>query len=88
MPAQLEECFHDVLATTQAIDDPFEQAMFCLVQIPYLQAFDDVNKRVSRLAANIPFIKNNLSPLSFNDVPPRLLHGRGFCWYTSRTKSS
>lgn len=55
--------------TAQAIDDPFEQAMFCLVQIPYLQAFDDVNKRVSRLAANIPFIKNNLSPLSFNDVP-------------------
>ena len=34
VPAQLEECFNDVLATTQAIDDPFEQAMFCLVQIP------------------------------------------------------
>jgi len=28
-----------------------------------------VNKRVSRLAANIPFIKGNLSPLSFVDVP-------------------
>ncbi len=69
VPAQLEECFNDVLATTHAIDDPFEQAMFCLVQIPYLQAFDDVNKRVSRLAANISFIRNNLSPLSFNDVP-------------------
>lgn len=69
VPAQVEECFDRVLATAQAIDDPFEQALFCLVQIPYLQAFDDVNKRVSRLAANIPFIKNNLSPLSFNDVP-------------------
>ena len=31
---------------------------------PYLQPFDDVNKRVSRLAANIPLIKSNLSPLS------------------------
>jgi len=40
-----------------------------MVQIPYLQPFDDVNKRVSRLAANIPFIKGNLSPLSFADVP-------------------
>jgi hypothetical protein len=40
-----------------------------MVQIPYLQAFDDVNKRVSRLAANIPLIKSNLSPLSFADVP-------------------
>ncbi|MYA17740.1 MAG: hypothetical protein F4Z28_13750 [Gammaproteobacteria bacterium] len=69
VPAQVEECFDHVLATAQAIDDPFEQALFCLVQLPYLQAFDDVNKRVSRLAANIPFIKNNLSPLSFNDVP-------------------
>ena len=69
VPAQVEECFEHVLATAQAIDDPFEQALFCLVQLPYLQAFDDVNKRVSRLAANIPFIKNNLSPLSFKDVP-------------------
>ena len=69
VPAQVEECFNRVLATAHVIEDPFEQALFCLVQLPYLQAFDDVNKRVSRLAANIPFIKNNLSPLSFNDVP-------------------
>ena len=69
VPAQVEECFDRVLATAQAIDDPFEQALFCLVHLPYLQAFDDVNKRVSRLAANIPFVKNNLSPLSFSDVP-------------------
>ena len=40
-----------------------------MVQLPYLQPFDDVNKRVSRLAANIPLIKSNLSPLSFEDVP-------------------
>jgi Fic family protein len=40
-----------------------------MVQLPYLQPFDDVNKRVSRLAANIPFIRRNLSPLSFTDVP-------------------
>ena len=69
VPAQVEECFNRVLATAQAIHHPLEQALFCLVQLPYVQAFDDVNKRVSRLAANIPFIKRNLSPLSFNDVP-------------------
>jgi Fic family protein len=34
-----------------------------------LQPFEDVNKRVSRLAANIPLIKKNLIPLSFIDVP-------------------
>ena len=43
-----------------------------MVQLPYLQPFDDVNKRVSRLSANIPFIKRNLSPLSFIDVPRAL----------------
>jgi len=31
----------------------------------------DVNKRVARLAANIPLIRHNLCPLSFVDVPQR-----------------
>jgi hypothetical protein len=72
VPQQIEEYFDQILATTAAIDDPFEQSLFCMVQLPYLQPFDDVNKRVSRLAANIPFIKRNLSPLSFTDVPRAL----------------
>lgn len=72
VPQLIEECFNQLLATAAAIDDPFEQAFFLMVQLPYLQPFDDVNKRVSRLAANIPFIKHNLSPLSFTDVPRSL----------------
>jgi hypothetical protein len=69
VPQLIEECFDQILATAAAINDPFEQAFFVMVQLPYLQSFDDVNKRVSRLAANIPLIKRNLSPLSFTDVP-------------------
>jgi Fic family protein len=69
VPQLIEESFDQILATATAIKDPFEQAFFVMVQLPYLQPFDDVNKRVSRLAANIPFIKGNLSPLSFADVP-------------------
>jgi DNA-binding transcriptional ArsR family regulator len=72
MPQLIEECFNQVLDTAAAITDPFEQALFAMVQLPYLQPFDDVNKRVSRLSANIPFIKRNLSPLSFIDVPRAL----------------
>lgn len=68
VPQLIEESFDQILATATAITDPFEQAFFVMVQLPYLQPFDDVNKRVSRLAANIPFIKGNLSPLSFADV--------------------
>ena len=68
VPTVIEECFGEILAKTEAISDPFEQSFFVSVQLPYLQPFLDVNKRVSRLAANIPFIKKNLSPLSFIEV--------------------
>jgi len=71
VPQIIEECFDQLLATAKAIKNPFEQAFFILVHIPYLQPFDDVNKRVSRLAANIPLIKKNLIPLSFIDVPTK-----------------
>jgi fido (protein-threonine AMPylation protein) len=69
IPQQLEERFDQVLTNAAAIADPFEQAFFAMVHLPYLQPFEDVNKRVSRLAANIPFVQHNLSPLSFVDVP-------------------
>ena len=71
VPQLIEECFDQILATAAAIKEPFEQAFFVMVQLSYLQPFDDVNKRVSRLAANIPLIRGNFSPLSFADVPQR-----------------
>jgi len=71
IPQQIEEFFRVVLQKAAAIVDPFEQAFFLMVHIPYLQAFEDVNKRVSRLGANIPLLKHNLCPLSFIDVPER-----------------
>jgi len=69
MPQVLEDCFRLLLQKASAIPDPFEQAFFVMVQLPYLQPFEDVNKRVSRLGANISLIRNNLCPLSFIDVP-------------------
>jgi hypothetical protein len=71
LPQLIEEAFQQVLDSATAIRDPFEQAFFVMVHLPYLQPFEDVNKRVSRLAANIPLICGNLSPLSFVDVPER-----------------
>ncbi len=69
VPQVVEEQFRQVLDKATEIDDPFEQAFFVMVHIPYLQPFEDVNKRVSRLAANIPMVRQNLCPLSFVDVP-------------------
>lgn len=69
VPQLVEEMFELMLAKAAQINDPFEQAFFIMVQLPYLQPFDDVNKRVSRLAANISLNRQNFSPLSFVDVP-------------------
>ena len=72
MPQLIDEIFGQILDTAVAISDPFEQAFFVTLHLPYLQPFEDVNKRVSRLAANIPLIHHNLCPLSFMDVPEDL----------------
>lgn len=70
-PLMLEECFDLILKKTSLIPDPLEQSFFLMVHLPYLQAFEDGNKRVSRLSANLPLIQRNLSPLSFVDVTAR-----------------
>ena len=72
MPQRVEELFSLVLGIGARIDDPFEQAFFLMVHLPYLQPFENVNQHVSRFAANIPLIKRNLCPLSFLDVPTRV----------------
>jgi Fic family protein len=68
IPQLISEMFELLLTKAAAIRDPFEQSLFLMVQLPYLQPFVDVNKRTSRLAANISLIKSNLVPLSFIDV--------------------
>ena len=61
----IDEEFGILIDKAAAISDPFEQSFFLLVHIPYLQAFDDVNKRTSRIASNIPLLKAGLAPMSF-----------------------
>lgn len=69
IPQQIEEHFDTILQKTSQIHDPLEQSFFLMVHLPYLQPFEDVNKRTSRLAANLPLVQQNMSPLSFVDVP-------------------
>jgi Fic family protein len=65
VPQQIEEQFKLIVEKARAIKSPFEQSMFLLISISYLQPFIDVNKRTARLAANIPLFKAGLSPLSY-----------------------
>lgn len=70
-PPVIEECFDLILKKAALIRDPLECAFFLMVHLPYLQPFEDCNKRTSRLAANLPLIQKNMSPLSFVEVPLR-----------------
>lgn len=69
VPQLIDDYFQLIIQKATVIKNPFEQSFFLMVHLPYLQPFLDVNKRVSRLAGNIPLIRENLSPLSFVDVP-------------------
>lgn len=68
-PQQIEDMLDAVLSKANQIADPFEQSFFIMVHLPYLQPFADINKRTSRLAANLPLFRANLCPLTFLDVP-------------------
>ena len=67
-PKRLQLQLEKVAEKAAVISDPFEQSLFLIVHISYLQAFADVNKRTARLAANIPLITGNLVPAAFSDV--------------------
>lgn len=69
VPSQLSEMLDLILNKTSEIQDPFEQSFFMMVHLPYLQPFIDINKRTSRLMANVSLIQANLCPLTFLDVP-------------------
>jgi len=67
--SQIEDTLDVLLDKASQIDDAFEQSFFMMVHLPYLQPFADINKRCSRLAANLPLFRANLCPLTFLDVP-------------------
>jgi hypothetical protein len=69
VPQQIDHQLNLLLTQASQIADPFEQSFFMMVHLPYLQPFADINKRTSRLAANLPLFKANLCPLTFVDVP-------------------
>lgn len=68
VPSVLEEMLGIILAKARLVKNPVEAAFFLWVNLAYLQPFEDGNKRTSRLAANIPLMLYNCSPLSFLDV--------------------
>ena len=67
---RLTRLLRTLLEKARAIVDPFEQSLFLLAHLSYLQAFADVNKRTARLASIIPLIRADFVPQSFVEVDP------------------
>ncbi|MDD3302080.1 MAG: Fic family protein [Candidatus Gracilibacteria bacterium] len=50
------------------IENPFEQSLFILIFIPYLNVFTELNNRTARICATIPLIKKGYLPLTFLQI--------------------
>lgn len=70
-PDIISKEFSSIMKKASEIVDPFEQSLFLLVHIPYLQPFEDCNKRTSRLVCNVPLLANGILPVSWSEVAPR-----------------
>ena len=56
-----------ILETAAKIANPIQASFYLLTRLPYLQPFQDGNKRVSRALCNVPLMLANLPPISFVD---------------------
>ncbi|MCY3883527.1 MAG: Fic family protein [Gammaproteobacteria bacterium] len=65
----LRELLSEILEKCREIKDPFEQSLFALVHLSYLQPFVDGNKRTARILANLPLIRSGMCPISFLGTP-------------------
>lgn len=62
----LQEMLNKILATSKQLS-PVRAAFYLLTRIPYLQPFQDGNKRTSRAMCNVPLLQAALPPISFVD---------------------
>jgi Fic family protein/predicted transcriptional regulator len=71
IPDQIDAQFERITRKAAAIENPYEQAMFLSVHLPYLQPFEDCNKRTARVVCNIPLLVGGVTPISWMDVTTR-----------------
>lgn len=60
-----------IVRTSGEINDPVQSAFYILTRLPYLQPFNDGNKRTSRVMCNVPLLNAGLPPISFVDFSKR-----------------
>jgi len=85
IPQQIEYYFGMLVDKARAISDPYEQAFFLAVHIPYLQPFADCNKRTSRVVCNIPLLNNGVLPVSWREVSVKDYNDAIMCIYEKQS---
>ncbi|MDP2751828.1 MAG: Fic family protein [Rhodocyclaceae bacterium] len=60
-----------VLARSADINDPIQAAFYLMTRLPYLQPFQNGNKRTARAICNVPLLQAGLPPISFVDFTKR-----------------
>lgn len=64
-PWKVKEAFETFCKKASEINDTFEKAFFVMTMLPYIQPFNDANKRTSRIGMNIPLHNDGYCPFSF-----------------------
>ncbi len=65
---QIREALQQTCDLVNGRDNVFEKALYILVLLSYIQAFNDGNKRVARITSNALLIANGYCPISFRTV--------------------
>lgn len=65
---QIREALQQTCDLVNSRKNVFEKALYVLVLLSYIQAFNDGNKRIARITSNAILIANNYCPISFRTV--------------------
>ena len=65
---QIREALKQTCDLVNSRTNIFEKALFILILLSYIQAFNDGNKRIARITSNAILIANGYCPISFRTV--------------------
>jgi Fic family protein len=66
--SQLEEQVRKLVEIVKSRKDPYSKGLITILGLSYIQAFEDGNKRTSRMFSNAILLQNSHAPLSYRSV--------------------
>ena len=65
---QIAEAVESLIKAVGRMDTPYEKALLAILGVSYIQAFEDGNKRTSRLTGNAILLAHGCAPLSYRSI--------------------